>query len=230
MGSGYLSLDRVEYEDEIGGRMPMLQKDVKPPRMHGITPTPLEIPPELLPEHKPPKSKRPLLISVVAMYIFIWAGIYLLLALVRWGNPQSELASYMLAHRELIFHLLPVFFLVYPHQSDGSQAVFIQILPYMFLLMGLVSSFVAWKLWNLDSFWFFFIRCVLILESGQTALGLMIYMHSVRHPGAALQSLPVLAFPVLVQIPFFVYLFWNLWLFFYMSFDPKVNEFCQNNK
>jgi hypothetical protein len=93
----------------IGGSMPAQQKNTRP-RMYGITPTPYEIPPELLPQSTRPKSKRPLPIALYGWYRIAWAGFSLILALIPWGDPESKLASYAAAHPAVIVDLrsLPV--------------------------------------------------------------------------------------------------------------------------
>jgi hypothetical protein len=195
--------------------------------MYGVVPTPLEIPTEHRQVSKPPKSKQPFLISQIAGVYFFFSGAYLLIALALWGNPQSGLTTFLLAHKPLVYRLLPFLLIVNPDQVEGPKTAFIQGLPLAFLLMGLVSGFVAWKLWNLDQLWFFLLRYVLMFISGFAVLGMMGQTLRAGHTSVALQSPPMLVGFMLVQLPSFIYFFWNLWLFCYLVFDPKVNEACR---
>jgi len=155
--------------------MPAQQKVDKPRRMHGITPTPFEMPPELRPQPKMPKSKRPLPITLYACYRLAWAGISLILALVPWDDPESKLASYAAVHPALIVDLLPGFirmFLPSDQMHFWSPAAFVQGLPFLFVLAAILYAVQGSMLLVLSQWWRWFTMLASGLTVAQIAIGL----------------------------------------------------------
>ena len=96
------------------------------PRMYGITPTPFEMPPGLIPESKA-KSQQPIFVSLICGYLVIRGVVNLLLALVPWGNPESSMATFLSAHPDIIFSLLPR--VVRSALAAGANCLFIESHP-----------------------------------------------------------------------------------------------------
>src|ERR1035441_6396225 len=82
----------------MGGSMSAQQKDNRPRRMHGITPTPFDMPSDLIPVSKA-KSQLPLFVRLLCAYQLMRGVVNLLLALVPWGDPESSVTSFLSARR-----------------------------------------------------------------------------------------------------------------------------------
>jgi hypothetical protein len=207
-------------------RMTTPQDPRKParPAMYGITPTPYEIPSHRLPEPKLRKSGRPWFISLFAIANLIQGGVYLLLALVPWSDPTSDLASTMISHRDLVFGLLPRF--VQPSRAINGAA-FNHVLPglsIIFLLLGLIYIFAAWKLWDMDPWWYFIIRWAMMLSALKivATFALAISADYVVASGPRLISNTTM----LLMMP---YIFWNMLIFGYFVSMPDVPKAYDSN-
>jgi hypothetical protein len=187
--------------------------------MHGITPTPFEIPPERLPKTTKTKSKRPLLISIVAIYYMIQTGICLLLALVPWGDPDSAIANFLTAHSSLVFHSIPRMFrpgMEIPGQAPGAM---FQMLPFVFLLVGVLSGLLAFKLWTLSARWRWATMFWAAYSLCSTLRFLLIY--------AVLTSavdVPLPPMPAQYKLALMMSMSWNLFVICYLAFYPGVKQ------
>jgi len=118
--------------------MPTEVKDAKPRRMHGITATPFEMPAGILPEQKQRESGRPWLISLFAIVYFVHAGVSLLLALVPWSDPESGLATFLIAHPSFVFSLFPRMIQPTLAEVGSIRNNVLQGLPVIFLILGVI--------------------------------------------------------------------------------------------
>jgi hypothetical protein len=193
------------------------QKDVRPRRMHGITPTPFEMPPGLIPESKT-KSHQPLFVRLICAYLVIRGGANLLLALVPWGDPESSVASFLSARSAIIFSLLPQSFRPPEVVGVGSMGAYAQGLPFIFLFVGLIYLACAWKLWNLDKFWVSIIRWGMMFQSGATVLKTMIIL-SARYVGTVEAPLSEET-----RMALLLFVTWNLVVFFCFACFPRVED------
>ena len=187
------------------------------PAMYGITPTPYEIPSHRLPEPKLRESGRPWFISLFAIANLIQGGVYLLLALVPWSDPTSDLASTMISHRDLVFGLLPRF--VQPSRAINGAAFnhVLPGLPVIFLIFGIVYALLGWRLYDMDPWWYFVIRWSMMFNSGYIVVKLMIAISA---------DYVVASGPRMVSEAALVYLLpaigWNLLIFCYFAMMPDV--------
>ena len=193
------------------------QKDARPRRMHGITPTPFEMPPDLIPVSKA-KSQQPLFVRLICGYQLMRGGVNLLLALVPWGDPESSVASFLSARPALIFSLLPREVQPALAAGVGSMGAYAQGLPIIFLIFGLIYLASAWKLWNLDKFWVSIIRWVMMFQSGAVVLKTMIIL-SARYVGEAEAPLPDETRAALL-----LFVVWNLLIFLCFACFPRVED------
>jgi hypothetical protein len=189
------------------------------PKMHGITPTPFEMPPGHLPEQVIPKSKRPLLISIVAIYYLIKAGVSLLLALVPWGDPESDLASYLTANSSLLFHSMP--HMLWPSRDMPNQTAtaYLQALPVVFLVTGVISGLVAYKMWTLSSRW----RWGVMLWSGYSLCSTVRALVILSIIRSAI-DIPLPPVSAELKAALLVSMAWNLLVVCYLAFYPGVRE------
>ena len=118
--------------------MPDQTNGSKPPRMHGITH--VDIPAQYRPSETRPPSRRPISISIVAVYMLIKAVVSLLLALVPWGDPDSGIASFLVANPSLAFSMLPRMFRPIPGMPAAMQSNYVQGLPFIFLFVGVLCG------------------------------------------------------------------------------------------
>jgi hypothetical protein len=195
----------------------MQLKDDKPRRMYGITPPPYEIPPERLPQPKLPKSKRPFLITLYGGYRLFWAGVSLILALVPWGDPESGLTSYAVAHPALVVDLLPGFLrMLLPSFTLGrwSQGAFLLGLPILFSMAAVLYALQGWMLLALSKWWRWFTMLAAALTVAEIAIGL-----SARLVGTASRPLSSAALTAVLIIGT-----WNLLVYCYLGYYPGVKE------
>ncbi|MGD0293782.1 MAG: hypothetical protein ABSB30_07990 [Terracidiphilus sp.] len=197
--------------------MPELQKDARPRRMHGITPTPFEMPPDLIPTSKA-KNRQPLFVRLICGYLLILGGANLFLALVPWDDPESRVATFLSARPDLTFSLLPRAVQPALASGAGSAGAYAQGLPFIFLIFGGIYLFCTWKLWNLDKFWVSIIRWGMMFISGANVLKTMILL-SARYVGEAEAPLSDQTRFALV-----IYITWNLLIFFCFAGFPRVEE------
>lgn len=202
--------------------MPEQQKDVRPRRMHGITPTPFEIPKELIPESKA-KSRQPIFISLICGYLLIRGIVNLLLALVPWGDPESNIATFLSARPDLVFSLLPRVVQPPVAMGVGSMGAYANGLPIIFLIFALIYLACAWKLWNLDKFWVSIIRWGMMFQSGAIVLKTLVIL-SARYVGEAEAPLPDE-----MKFALFIYVTWNLVIFFCFACFPRPEDAYDSN-
>jgi hypothetical protein len=193
------------------------QKDSRPRRMHGITPTPFEMPSDLIPMSKA-KSQQPLFVRLICAYLLIRAGVNLLLALVPWSDPESGVASFLIARPALIFSLLPREVQPALAETGRSVGAYAQGLPFIFLIFGLIYLASAWKLWNLDKFWVSIIRWGMMFQSGAIVLKTMIVL-SARYVGEAEAPLPDET-----RFALIIFVVWNLLIFLCFACIPRVED------
>ena len=197
--------------------MPAQRKDDRPRRMHGITPTPFEMPPELIPRSKA-KSQLPFYVRLICGYQLMRGVVNLLLALVPWGDPESSVASFLSSRPNLIFSLLPRQVQPALAVAGRPMGAYAQGLPIIFLIFGLVYLASAWKLWTMDKFWVPMVRWGMMFQSGAVVLKTMIFL-SARYVGEAEAPLPdEMKFALLLFIA------WNLVIFFCFAAFPNVED------
>jgi hypothetical protein len=185
--------------------------------MHGITPTPFEMPSDLIPVSKT-RSQQPLFVRLICAYLLILAVANLLLALVPWGDPESGVATFLIARPGIVFSLLPREVQPALAGGGGSVGAYANGLPIIFLVFGLIYLICAWKLWNLDKFWVSLIRWGMMFQSGATVLKTMVVL-SARYVGEAEAPLPPSTQAALV-----VFIGWNLLIFFCFACFPRVED------
>jgi magnesium-transporting ATPase (P-type) len=210
----------VLAEDRWSERMATQQQETKPRRMHGIVPTPLEIPPEHQHLSKGTSSSDlPLFVQLMAAFALCRAVFFLLLALVPWSDPQSSIATFLIARSTLLLSLLPRSLLICQETPDGcSMNSLVKVLPFMFLLVGVVYLFSAWKMWNLDKFWISIIRWAIMFQAGATVVKMMIAL-SARYIGAAEAPLSdAMRLAIVLMIG------WNLLIFGCFAFFPRIED------
>lgn len=202
--------------------MPSELKDAKPRRMHGIVPTPFEIPPEHRPVESKP-TKEPLFVRLLCALLVLRAAVNLLLAMVPWSDPDSALASFLLAHHEVTFSVLPKAFFPADVTPDGAPGAFFQALPFVFLGFGAMYLFSAWKLWNLDKFWVSLIRWGMMFQCGATVVKILINL-SARFVGGSEAPLSSLTQAALVLV-----IAWNVILFLCFACYLNVDDAYDSN-
>ena len=202
--------------------MPEQQKDVRPRRMHGITPTPFEMPPGLIPVSKT-KSQQPIFVSLICAYLVIRGVANLLLAMVPWGDPESSVATFLSSRPDIIFSLIPRMVRPALTAGAGSMEAYARGLPIIFLLFGLIYIFSAWKLWNLDKFWVSLIRWAMMFQSGAIVVRTMILL-SARYVGEAEAPLSDETRAALV-----IFITWNIVIFFCFAAIPRVEDAYDSN-
>jgi hypothetical protein len=185
--------------------------------MHGITPTPFEMPSDLIPMSKA-KSAQPFFVRLICAYLVIRAGVNLLLALVPWSDPDSGVASFLIARPGIIFSLLPREVQPALAVSGGSVGAYAQGLPIIFLIFGLIYLASAWKLWNLDKFWVSIIRWGMMFQSGAIVLKTMIVL-SARYVGEAEAPLPDET-----RFALIIFVVWNMLIFMCFACFPRVED------
>lgn len=190
------------------------------PRMYGITPTPMEIPKDRLPKSNWREKKRPWLITLFILNNFVHSGFYLLLALVPWSNPDSDLATTLIAHPRLIFGILPKMILPSMSAMALTGVTIHRVLPglpVIFLFLGIFYAVMGWRLYDMDPWWYFVIRWSMICNSGYIVVKIMLSISA---------DYVVAAGPRLVSNAALVYLIpavgWNLLIFFYFAMMPDV--------
>lgn len=190
------------------------------PRMHGITPTPMEIPAERLPKSNRREKKRPWLITLFILNNFVHSGFYLLLALVPWSDPDSDLATTLVAHPKLIFGILPKMAQPDPREMAMNGVTIHNVLPglpVIFLLFGIIYALMGWKLYDRDNTTYFMVRWSMMCNSGYLVVKIML---------AVTADYFVSGGPRLVSDAELAYLIpimgWNLLIFCYFALMPDV--------
>jgi hypothetical protein len=187
--------------------------------MYGVVPPPFEIPPEHLPVSKPRGSEHPLFIRLIVIYVLARAAFYLLLALVPWTDPQSTVASFLIARPSLVLGLIPRMFLLCEGSIQGCVVSRIaQGLPFMFLFLGLVYLFSAWKLWETDKFWTSIIRWGIMFQTGATVVKTIVAL-SARYVGETEAPLSDG-----MRLTLFVFIIWNLFIFCCFAYFPSAED------
>jgi hypothetical protein len=188
--------------------------------MHGITPTPYEIPKDRLPRSNWRAKKRPWLITLFILNNFVHSGFYLLLALVPWSDPDSDLAATLIAHPNVVFGILPK--MVQP--SAASMALtgvtinrVLPGLPVIFLILGILYALMGWKLYDRDPSMYFIVRWSMMCNSGYIV---------VKYLLAISADYVVAGGPHMVSDAALVYMIpimgWNLLIFLYFALMPDV--------
>jgi hypothetical protein len=199
--------------------MPTQPGETKPPRMHGIVPTPYEIPTEHLPVSKPAKSAMPLFLRLIILFVLAKAGFYLLLALIPWSDPQSDVASFLLARPALVLGMIPRPLLLCEESMQGCVVSrIVHGLPIVFLFLGLIYLFSAWKLFNLDKFWTSIIRWGIMFQTGATVLKTIIAL-SARYVGETEAPLSDA-----MRLALFIFVIWNLFIFCCFAYFPSAED------
>jgi hypothetical protein len=198
--------------------MPEQPKQAKP-RIYGITPTPYEIPAEHLPQQRSPKSKRPLLISIFAVYFLIRAVISLLLALIPWGNPDSDIANYFTANPSLAFGAIPRIFQPGSEMPSRAASALVQGLPFLFLAIGIFSAVLAFKLWTLSKTW----RWATMFWSTWSLFSTLRFLVLISVIRSAV-PIPLPPIPPQFRAALVLSMAWNLLIVCYLAFYPGVQQ------
>ena len=199
--------------------MPEEPKTPKP-QMYGVTPTPYEIPKDRLPRSNRRQKKRPWLINFFILNNFAQSIFYLLLALVPWNDPDSDLAATLIAHPRLVFGILPRMIQPSTSMMNITGVTINRVLPglpVIFLLFGILYAFMGWKLYDMDSWWYFKIRWGMMCNSGYVIVKLVLAISADYFVagGPQLVSNSALAY----QIPA---IGWNLLILCYFAMMPDV--------
>lgn len=192
------------------------QKQAKP-KMHGVAH--IDIPAQFRPAEARTSSGRPIMISIVAVYMLIKAVVCLLLALVPWGDPDSGMASFLASHPSLALSMLPRIFRPSPYLSGEAQGHYVQALPLLFLLLAVLCGLLAFKLWTLSAkwrfaamFWAFYSLCTTVR---------FLVLDSIIRSSVAISFPPM---PAQYKLAILLSLAWNLLILCYLAFYPGVKE------
>jgi hypothetical protein len=197
--------------------MPDQTNGSKPPRMHGITH--VDIPAQYRPSETRPPSRRPILISIVAVYMLIKAVVSLLLALVPWGDPDSGIASFLVANPSLAFSMLPRMFRPIPGMPAAMQSNYVQGLPFIFLFVGVLCGLLAFKLWTLSDKW----RWATVFWASYSLVSTVRFLVL----DSIIRSEVAINFPPMsneYKLAILISIAWNLLIFCYLSFYPGVKD------
>ena len=209
--------------------MPTRQNETKPQRVHGIVPTPFEIPPEHLPPRRPESDGRPFLISVAAVYFLIRAVVFLLLALVPWGDPDSGIAKALIANPGFAFSMIPRAFRPAPviaGQAPGADA---QMLPFIFLALGIICGVLAFKLWTLSARWRW---ATMFWSTWALASNVRLILIDLALRSAIKSEMGVAFPPMPAELQLFLFssIVWNLLIICYLGFYPGVKQAFERNE
>jgi len=199
----------------------MPEETPKPrPRVHGITPTPYEIPKDRLPQSKWREKKRPWLINLFILNNFFHCIFYLLLALVPWNDPDSDLAATLIAHPNIVFALLPK--MVRPSATTMAlTGVTINRvlpgLPVIFLVLGILYGVLGWRMYNRDPWWYFVIRWSMMCNSGYIVVKTVLAISADYFVAGGPQLVPPAALAYLIPV-----VAWNLLICGYFALMPDV--------
>jgi hypothetical protein len=207
----------MQDEEKEQKSMPDQENGSRPPRMHGITH--VDIPAQYRPVVERTSSGRPIMISIVAVYMFIKAICALLLALVPWGDPESGVASFLTAHPSLGLSMLPRIFRPSPYLSGEAQGHYVQALPILFLFVAVLCGLLAFKLWTLSAKW----RWAAIFWASYSLITTVrfLMLDLIIRSSVAINFPPMSAqfkLAVLISIA------WNLLIVCYLAFYPGVKE------
>jgi hypothetical protein len=192
------------------------QKQAKP-KMHGVAH--VDIPVQYRPVENQPHSRRPILISIVAVYMLIKAVISLLLALVPWGDPDSGVASFLTANPSLAFSMLPRMFRPIPGMPAAAQSTYVQGLPFLFLFVAVLCGLLAFKLWTLSEKWRWATAFWALYSLVSTVRFLV--LDSIIRSSVAI-NFPPMSNEYKLAILFSIA--WNLLIVCYLSFYPGVKD------
>jgi hypothetical protein len=186
--------------------------------MHGITPTPYEIPEEHRRESTRTGLGLPLFIRIILAFTLLRAAVYLLLALVPWSDPDSSVAAFFSARPQIVFGVIPRMFQPCAGTAGLSVGPLVQRLPFIFLGAAGLYLFSAWKLVNLDKFWISIYRWVIMFLSGATVLKLLIALSS-RWVGG-----PEPPFSAAMRLAIMLTVIWNTAIFGCFAYFPPIEE------
>ncbi|MGA3081784.1 MAG: hypothetical protein ABSD44_10430 [Terracidiphilus sp.] len=189
------------------------------PQMHGITPAPLEMPAQRRSDQKE-KSNRPLLISLLACYLYVRGVVFLLVGMTVWGRPDSSLWDYLLPHARFVFSSLPWIFLPLQFAAMVSEEAMLSILP-VALLLGSLYSFIGGGLvWGLN----YWVRWICMFMSGATVAKTVIAISGTMVGPSLVPITDELKLGLYVNVAV------NLLVFCYFAFYPGVKEAFESNK
>jgi hypothetical protein len=185
--------------------------------MHGITH--VDIPAQYLPAEERTHSGRPLLISIVAVYMLIKAVVALLLALVPWGDQDSGLASFLTSNPSLAFSMLPRMFRPIPGMPAGAQTAYVQGLPFIFLFVAVLCGLLAFKLWTLSDKW----RWATIFWATYSLVSTvrLLVLDSIIRSSVAIKFPPM---SDEVKLALLFSIAWNVLIACYLAFYPGVKD------
>ncbi|MGA3081783.1 MAG: hypothetical protein ABSD44_10425 [Terracidiphilus sp.] len=189
----------------------------KPPRMHGITPPPHAIPTEILPPPAKQKSKRPWLLSLFILSNFFHSAVYLALAAVPWSDPQSGLATTLIAHPTLVFGVLPK--MVQPSMGvvGASLNRVLPGLPVVFLFLAILYALAGWRLYDMDPWWYFLVRWGMMCNSGYIVVKFMLAMSADYFVSGGPRLMSDETMLLLIPV-----MGWNLLIVLYFAMMPDV--------
>ena len=199
--------------------MPTELQPTKRPRMHGYHETPFEIPAEHLPVAKAEKSPRPILISILACFYAFQAFILLCLAMVPWGDPDSGIATWLLARPTLVFSLIPKSYQPSPFLDASERAAYISGLPVFFLVLAILTLVMAWRLWAL-TYW---LRWATMFYAGARVLKIVLALSTIGVTSTAVPISPAMKTYLVLTMG------WNILVFGYLAFYPGVKEAFEKN-
>jgi hypothetical protein len=188
--------------------------------MHGITPTPVEIPTERLSKSNWRQKKRPWLITLFILNNFAHSVFYLLMALVPWNDPDSDLAATLIAHPKVVFGILPKMIQPSPSAMAMNGVTINRVLeglPAVFLILGVLYALMGWKLYDRDPSMYFLVRWSMMCNSGYIVVKIMLSISAdyIVAGGPRLVSGAALAYLIPV-------LGWNMLIFGYFALMPDV--------
>jgi hypothetical protein len=187
------------------------------PQMYGITPPQMEIPAGRLSRSNWRQKKRPWLITLFILNNFVHSAFYLALALVPWSDPDSDLATTLIAHPNVIFAVLPKF--IQPSmaiEGAGLNRVLTG-LPIIFLVLAVLFGVAGWKLYDQDPWWYFMVRWGMMCNSGYIVVKFMLALSSDFVVTGGPELIPTAAMTYLIPV-----IGWNLLIFCYFAMMPDV--------
>jgi hypothetical protein len=189
------------------------------PRMHGITQTPHEIPAERLPPPTKQKSNRPWLVSLFILSNLLHSAVFLALAAVPWSDPESALATTLIAHPNLVFGVLPKLAQPAIALNGASLNRVLPGLPLIFLFFAVVYALAAWKLYDMDPWWYFLVRWGMMCNSGYIVIKFLLAMSADYFVSGGPRLISDQTMVLLVPI-----IGWNLLIVLYFAMMPEVPQ------
>ena len=186
----------------------------------GTKPTPFEIPKEVLGEEKQTKSKRPIMVSIIAVYLAIRGVVYIFCSSALFGDTTTGFATFLFEHSRFVFTQLPLPFMPFRAAAAYSEDAYRQLLPSVFAIVAVYSFIASGLVWMLN----YWVRWIVMFVSGATAIKTIINLMAASLPVEGPSPIPVASLTTAEQAGTAIGILINLTIFFYLAFYPGVKE------